>query len=70
MHSFQITDNHPAHHVHQVIECVYQSGAIIRFLPPYSPDLNPIKEAFTNVKHNLRLNDLVQQAVGNLSALI
>ena len=70
MHSFQLTDNQPAHHVQQVIEHFYQSGAIIRFIPPYSPDLNPIEEAFANVKHNLRLNDLVLQAVGDPSALI
>ena len=33
---------HPVHHVQDVIERVYDSGSIIRFLPPDSPDLNPI----------------------------
>ena len=58
------------HHVQEVIEHVYESGAIIRFLPPYSPDLNPIEEAFAKVKHNLRQNDLALQAVADPSALI
>ena len=30
-------------------------GAIVHFLPPYSPDLNPIKEAFSKVKNAMKL---------------
>ena len=57
MNSFQLRDNHPAHYVQQVIERVYS-------------DLNSIEEALANVKHNLRLNDLVRHAVGDPGALI
>ena len=32
------------------------SGVIVRYLPPYSPDLNPIEEAFSYVKAYLRRN--------------
>ena len=64
------TDNHPAHHVQEVVEHVYDSGALIRFLPPYSPDLNPIEEVFAKVKHYLRQNDSVLQAVRDPSPLI
>jgi transposase len=53
------TDNHPAHHVQEVVEHIYDSGAIVRYLPPYSPDLNPIEEVFAKVKHYLRQNDAV-----------
>ena len=49
------------------MERVYNSGAIIRFLPPYSPDLNPIEEAFANVKHYLRQNDVVLHSVHDSS---
>jgi hypothetical protein len=69
MHIFS-TDNHPTHHVREVIERVYDSGAIIRFLPPYSPDLNPIEEVFAQVKHYLRQNDVVLQAARDPSPLI
>jgi transposase len=30
------------------------SGVRIEYLPPYSPDLNPIEEAFSKIKHFLR----------------
>ena len=58
MHAFAFfqLDNHTFHHVQEVIERVYDCGAIIRFLPPYSPDLNPIEEVFASVKHYLRQN--------------
>ena len=64
------TDNHPVHHVQDVIQRVYDFGAIIRFLPPYSPDLNPIEEVFAKVKHYLRQNDVVLQSVQDTSPLI
>ena len=32
-------------------------GALIRFLPPYSPDLMPLEEAFSQVKSFLQAND-------------
>jgi transposase len=31
-----------------------QAGIRIEYLPPYSPDLNPIEEAFSKIKHWLR----------------
>ncbi|CAB4024257.1 Hypothetical predicted protein [Paramuricea clavata] len=65
-----VMDNHAVHHVQEVIERVYDYGAIIRFLPPYSPDLNPIEEVFANVKHYLRQNHLVLQSLQDPSPLI
>ena len=64
------TDNHPVHHVQEVINHVYNAGVIIPFLPPYSPDLNPIEEAFSQVKHYLRKNHLVLQSVRDPTLLI
>ena len=29
-------------------------GVVIRFLPPYSPDLNPIEEVFSKVKYAIK----------------
>ena len=52
-------DNHTVHHVADVMEHIYNSGPIVRFLPPYSPDSNPIEEVFAKVKYFLRQNDLV-----------
>ena len=64
------TDNHPVHHVQEVINHIYDSGVIIRFLPPYSSDLNPIEEVFSQVKHYLRQNHLVLQSVRDPSPII
>ena len=37
--------NLPAHRSAAVREAIHRAGAELRFLPPYSPDLNPIKMA-------------------------
>ena len=37
-----------------VRELIEQAGATLRFLPPYSPDFNPIEEAISKLKGMLR----------------
>lgn len=37
---------------------IHEVGALVHFLPPYSPDYNPIEEAFSKVKGSLRLMDM------------
>ena len=32
-------------------------GVRLEYLPPYSPDLNPIEEAFSKIKHFLQRNN-------------
>lgn len=49
-----ILDNAAAHHVEGVAELIEQTGAELLYLPPYSPDLNPIEMAWSQVKHRLR----------------
>ena len=51
-------DNCSIHHVAPVVEMVHQLGTLINFLPPYSPDYNPIEEAFSKVKSQLRAMDI------------
>jgi transposase len=46
-----IMDNLPVHSVQEAIEAV---GAKLLYLPPYSPDLNPIEMAFSKLKALLR----------------
>ena len=36
-------------------------GALIRFLPPYSPDLNPVEQVFSKVKGKMKENDALFQ---------
>ena len=58
-HSVVVMDNASVHHYEEVVDIVTGVGAIIRFLPPYLPELNPIENAFSKVKAFLRANDSV-----------
>ena len=49
-----IMDNLPAHKVTGVKEAIEAAGATRVFLPPYSPDFNPIEQAFAKLKALLR----------------
>jgi len=47
-------DNLRTHKVDGVREAIEAAGAHVRYLPPYSPDLNPIEMAFSKLKAALR----------------
>jgi len=49
-----IADNLSSHKVAGVREAIEAAGATIRYLPPYSPDLNPIEKFFSKLKALLR----------------
>jgi transposase len=47
-------DSLPVHKVAGVRELIEAAGARLRYLPKYSPDLNPIEQAFSKLKAHLR----------------
>jgi transposase len=49
-----IMDNLPAHKGADVRLAIEAAGATLRYLPPYSPDFNPIENAFSKLKAFLR----------------
>ena len=49
-----VLDNLAAHKQPEVRAAIEQAGALLRFLPPYSPDFNPIELAFAKLKAFLR----------------
>jgi len=49
-----VMDNLASHKVKGVKEAIEQAGATVRYLPAYSPDLNPIEQAFAKLKAALR----------------
>jgi transposase len=49
-----VMDNLPAHKIAGVRETVEATGARLCYLPPYSPDFNPIEMAFSKLKALLR----------------
>lgn len=49
-----ILDNLGSHKSKDVRNKIKASGAHLFFLPPYSPDLNPIEQTFAKIKHWMR----------------
>jgi transposase len=49
-----ILDNLPAHKVSGARAAIERAGATLLFLPPYSPDFNPIEQVFAKLKALLR----------------
>lgn len=49
-----VMDNLGSHKGPAVREAIRAAGARLWFLPPYSPDLNPIEQTFSKIKHWMR----------------
>jgi transposase len=49
-----VLDNLGSHKVKAARDAIARAGAELRFLPPYSPDLNPIEQVFAKLKTLLR----------------
>ena len=68
-------DNLSAHKNPTVRERIEQAGARLLYLPPYSPDFNPIEQCWAKIKEHLRmakarLLDILDQAVTEAIATI
>lgn len=66
-----VLDNLPAHKAAGVEAMIREAGASLMYLPPYSPDLNPIEQAFSKLKAMLRkaaarTRDALWTAIGQL----
>ena len=66
-----IMDNLGSHKGQAVRAALRSAGARLLFLPPYSPDLNPIEQVFAKLKHLLRKAkertvDAIWQRIGSL----
>lgn len=49
-----VMDNLASHKVAGIKEAIEVQGATLRYLPPYSPDFNPIEQAIAKLKSHLR----------------
>lgn len=70
-----ILDNVAFHKSQRAQQLVRQRGAWMLFLPPYSPDLNPIEMAYAKLKallrkHAARSFDAICEAVGEICSLV
>jgi len=50
-----ILDNLGSHRGRAIRDGIRSAGATLAFLPSYSPDLNPIEQAFSKIKHSMRM---------------
>jgi len=57
-------DNLSSHKGPRIREMIEAAGATLLYLPPYSPDFNPIENAFAKLKANLR--KAAERTVGGL----
>lgn len=53
-----VMDNLQTHKVAGVVEAVQDRDARVLYLPPYSPDFNPIEQVFSKIKNELRRREL------------
>lgn len=70
-----VMDNLSSHKVNGVRERIEKCGARLLYLPPYSPDLNPIEKAWSKLKQLLRSakarsKEALDQAISELLPLI
>jgi len=70
-----VLDGLGAHRTEKVRELVQARGADLLFLPSYSPDLNPIEEAFSKIKalvrkEGARMRDVLVEAIGRALAAV
>jgi transposase len=63
-----VMDNLPSHKSERVKSTLERFGASVLYLPPYSPDLNPIEKAYAKLKAHLR--KLAERTVPGLMALL
>ena len=61
--SVVVMDNLSVHHVNFIQSLFDDAGILVLFLPPYSPDMNPIEEAFSYVKSYLKKHDDILQTI-------
>ncbi len=70
-----VLDGLGAHRTKKVRELVQARGADLLFLPSYSPDLNPIEEAFSKIKalvrkEGARMREALVEAIGRALAAV
>jgi transposase len=70
-----VLDGLGAHRTQKVEELIEERGADVVFLPSYSPDLNPIEEAFSKIKQlvrkvGARVREALVEAIGRALAAV
>jgi transposase len=65
-----VMDNASIHHDHRLQEVIAQYGVSIEFLPPYSPDFNPIEKSFNELKSFIKRQQAVIATYDNFGEFL
>ena len=65
-----VSDNAAIHHSQEVVDAIHATGAIVVFMPPYSPDFMPCEELFAQAKNWIRENDAAWQFCDNPGLMV
>ena len=68
--SIVILDNCAIHHIEPVTNLINSVGAMIHYLPPYSPDYNPIEWCFSKVKRAISSMELEMQITEDIELIV
>ena len=68
--SVLIMDNCAIHHIPDVTALIQRTGTLIYWFPPYSPDLNPIEEAFSKAKVMIKAMENEMQALADIDTIV
>ena len=63
-------DNASIHHAGDSIEVIESMEALVLFVPPYSPNLNTIEEAFSSIKAYMKANEEVLQQTNDIENVL
>ena len=61
--SVVVMDNCSIHHIQEVSELLNDTGIVLFYLPPYSPDLNPIELTFSYIKGYLKKHEDIMHII-------
>ena len=68
--SVVVMDNCSVHHVSGVADVIQEVGALVHYLPPHSPDFNPIELLFSKVKSVIRAMELELSATLDIESIV
>jgi transposase len=63
--SILVMDNAPIHHGGRIEEICAAAGVLLIYLPPYLPDMNPIKKFFLVLKSQLKRQQILTNSDNN-----
>ena len=58
------------HHIDEVTELIKRTLALVHWLPPYSPDYNPIDEAYSKAKSMMKAMEVEMQVIQDIDIFV